>query len=382
MPKNRKKSKSSAPRDRLMEGYEDPSVDPTEPDNADFSIHALKAAETLLTISILRSRVKLDDLAIQCDLGGRKSARRVLSALNQAWQKTYEEDLYKIVTESGNLWVQGSTSEQYLERVSKNAIDAARLSDIHRSLVSVIAMPRMVGVKGDNVLTDAYSKLTDGIKKVIGQGKSQLMKDAVRKFYSKTKGSIDTAKYQAILDPIYQGLTENRKLEIELIKDELGIGSRLVLPLTLIAYNGSLYLALVHDSDTQSPPRIYTYEVTKLRRVTLTQEKFGYPADYDPDKYFGPRFGLFDSKGSPQTVRLKINSGSPAHHHLTERTWGPNQTLSPQPDGSTIVEFTANNLTEVVPFILGYQTDVEALAPQALRDKIKQVVGTLVGYYK
>lgn len=334
----------------------------------------------LLRLHDLRSHIKLSGL-VEEDLGfsSMKQLRRALMSLQDMWQEAFAKDLFEMVDSAGDPWLQGRKEQQYIRRVSE-PLDIENVSSLHRRLAALYAMEALLPINNMKIIKDEYKGVAKQIKSKGRRKGPNALVHVEKKFFIKQKGVIDFAPYTNLLDDIYTAVLYSRKLAVTKLKDPMDAPPKVILPLCLISYNSSVYLAAFSEGDQRIPPTVYTHEVTKFRDVKLLTDKFKYPQSFNPKLEFGDRFGLF-SGNKNHKIAIQIKAQSNALHHLSERKWGQNQSVTKQADGSHILEFTANTLTEVVPFVLGYGQEITVLQPKELREEVKKTVLGLAQIY-
>ena len=65
-------------------------------------------------------------------------------------------------------------------------------------------------------------------------------------------------------------------------------------------------------------------------------------------------------------------------HDVAEVQWHSTQKVTPNGDGSAIVEFRVDGLNEITWWILGYGDQVQVLAPKVLRERVLEVATNMI----
>lgn len=99
-----------------------------------------------------------------------------------------------------------------------------------------------------------------------------------------------------------------------------------------------------------------------LRRYAMEQEALAYPV-------------------SRRTIVLKTLFNREAAVHLEERPLAPDQRLSAQPDGGSLLSATVRDTLALRWWLLGFGGKVTVLAPKALRDDFKQIAERMARAY-
>jgi predicted DNA-binding transcriptional regulator YafY len=154
--------------------------------------------------------------------------------------------------------------------------------------------------------------------------------------------------------------------------------TRTVDPYGLVLKAGRWYLV-------GASKRISTYRVAQIRELTIVDEHFQRPPDFDLAAYWQSYLADFDARRHVDTATVRISPDlrerlvdavEPSFHRAVEET-------ASEPDGDGWV-------TAVVPIekpdhahrlFLGFGADVEVLAPAALRERIRASVAALTRTY-
>lgn len=137
---------------------------------------------------------------------------------------------------------------------------------------------------------------------------------------------------------------------------------RTVDPYKLWYANGGLYLV---GWDYQRE-EILSFAVERIRSVELTKRRFKLRPDFDFEKTQQNAFHMI--WGKPQNVRLRFAASQA--QYATERTWHTSQQITPERDGSVVIELRVGDLSEVKRWLIGWGADVEVLHPPELRECI------------
>jgi proteasome accessory factor B len=133
-------------------------------------------------------------------------------------------------------------------------------------------------------------------------------------------------------------------------------------PYTLLVYKKGLYLvAYSHHHKARR-----TFALDGFRSVTwLRDDRFEYPADYDPATVAGGAFGLI--AGTPTRVRVFFDEK--VARFVRRRQWHPTQKISSVPGGIELTMDVAGT-AEVPSWVLGFGDKAELLEPSSLREQL------------
>jgi predicted DNA-binding transcriptional regulator YafY len=233
-------------------------------------------------------------------------------------------------------------------------------------------------------------------EKVLEQYKSSPYAKYFKKFYEKLsylfdeKISIDARDLDRIMsfqigpvrnvnenvmDKITIALRESRQIWIKYRTGHSGVVSgREIDTYHLRNHQGDWYIiAYCHKAK-----EIKIFAVSRILEIKLTNRHFDIPADFNIDNYFKYSFGIFESK-EIYDVKLKIMNESA--RYIKERQWIKSQRIAELKDGSIILEFRVNNLTEIMKWVLAMGKDCKVIEPKELKKVIiNQLKETLNNY--
>ncbi|MGB7327236.1 MAG: WYL domain-containing protein, partial [Rubripirellula sp.] len=76
-----------------------------------------------------------------------------------------------------------------------------------------------------------------------------------------------------------------------------------------------------------------------------------------------------------------IRLGSRAAAYVREDPWHPEQKLTPQDDGTTVMTVPASHPREVLPKVLSLGADAEVLSPPEFREAVAEAVQKMATSY-
>ncbi|MGD0763851.1 MAG: WYL domain-containing protein [Roseiarcus sp.] len=101
------------------------------------------------------------------------------------------------------------------------------------------------------------------------------------------------------------------------------------------------------------------------------------PPDFDLRAFADNAFGVFQEPPQDIVLRFAPAAAPDARAFL----FHPTQTVTDEPDGSLTVRFRAGGLLEIVHHLLTWGPNVAILAPEALRDLMRETVAALHAHY-
>ncbi len=131
--------------------------------------------------------------------------------------------------------------------------------------------------------------------------------------------------------------------------------------------------------------RISTYRVSQIRELTVLDEGFPRPVDFDLAAFWQTYLDDFDARRHVGTATIRISPGlreqladavEPAIHRMVEET-----ASAPDADGWVTATAPIEKMTHAHRLFLGFGADVEVLAPEELRRRITESVTALSRTY-
>jgi predicted DNA-binding transcriptional regulator YafY len=186
--------------------------------------------------------------------------------------------------------------------------------------------------------------------------------------------------YQRVFDVLARCWAESTRARIwyphTLPTGHTKVYERLVSPYFLEPYPSGHSCYLIAHDDRAQAQRVF--KVERIQRAEATDETFEVPADYDAAKHLQQAWGVANQE--PAEVRLLFIEPD-AVKRVCESRWHPSQTERPRADGTLEVGFRVGGLLEITPWILGWGSAVEVLAPAELRDRVAATALALTDIY-
>lgn len=124
---------------------------------------------------------------------------------------------------------------------------------------------------------------------------------------------------------------------------------------------------------------IASFKVSRIEAVEPL-EKFDVPDTFDAQKMLQHAWGIWQADKEPQTVRLKFNAYTTPR--VKETIWHPSQTIKELEDGSCEWQAEVAEPREMLPWIRGWGSDVEVLAPDWMAQYMMGHVQRLARMYQ
>jgi len=116
-------------------------------------------------------------------------------------------------------------------------------------------------------------------------------------------------------------------------------------------------------------PKLRTFKLERIDRVELLNERYLIPKEFNPQALLQDAWGIWYTNEPPERVLLKFSPQVAARVRMTH--WHPSQQLYENPDGSIIWEGWIAEPREMEPWIRGWGSDCEVLAPTELRERMR-----------
>jgi len=179
-----------------------------------------------------------------------------------------------------------------------------------------------------------------------------------------------------VLDAVYQGLLEQRRVEVDYTNRSREAPRRMVLhPLALVVRDSVHYLlATVWDFTD-----IRQLVLHRMSSARLLEEGASEPRDFDLDDYI--RQGGFDYSSGEQ-IALVARFDSYAGKALLETPLDPEQSHEILDDGRIEIRATVNDSQQLRWWLMGFGSGVEVIAPDHLRADMRKDAEALLKMYE
>jgi predicted DNA-binding transcriptional regulator YafY len=120
----------------------------------------------------------------------------------------------------------------------------------------------------------------------------------------------------------------------------------------------------------EPPDELRTLKVERICRAELIDERFALLEEFDPYNLLSHAWGIWYTDQPPVEVALRFSPRVAGR--VAETRWHPGERVEPQPDGSLIWRVEIAEPLEMLPWIRGWGADVEVLAPEGIREMLRQ----------
>lgn len=127
--------------------------------------------------------------------------------------------------------------------------------------------------------------------------------------------------------------------------------------------------------------KIMIYALDRIQQLSITQNKFEYPRDFNPEEYFYNCYGIInDEDVEPCTVKIKTNAyqakylrGLPLHHSQKEIKIT---------DEISNFEYYIKPTFDFRKELLSIGAEIEVLEPKWFREEMTEIVENMTSMYK
>jgi len=121
--------------------------------------------------------------------------------------------------------------------------------------------------------------------------------------------------------------------------------------------------------------KVRTFELNRISELAIMETSFAVEEDFDVSEYLGRAWSTMP-EGRIYDVKLLFLPK--VANDVVEVKWHSTQKVTPNGDGSAIVEFRVDGLNEITWWVLGYGDQVQVLTPQALRKRVLSIAQNMI----
>lgn len=315
-------------------------------------VKMLKAVEVLACAG----GVTIEELGRKIDVD-RRTAYRI--------KDTLEELNFPLYTDSSSL--DGRTRYRFMDSYLKKLPNIS-VPELNLTLSEVIALYFIRGHSRVFKGTDIESNIEAAFTKLdafVPEGLANKL-DKIRTLFTSTANyAKDYSGKQEIIDTLTDAIFRQQTClaEYHSFHDDSNRHFRIE-PLCFFERDGGLYLFVRVTRFSQ----IRVLAVERIEKLTVETDTFDPPNDFDPAAYLESAFSLiFDD---PAIFKIRFSAG--VARYIRERSWGMQQTIMENPDGSILLELNTSGWLDVKKWILSFGPDAEVLEPEMMREEVAE----------
>jgi predicted DNA-binding transcriptional regulator YafY len=195
-------------------------------------------------------------------------------------------------------------------------------------------------------------------------------------FHDTAFGSSDYTQHAEILEQLLIGIEDRRVVFITYRSQRATEPVTYdIHPYRVTRHQGALYLIGYKPQDQE----LRTWRLDRIERAEVDRMPFTLPPALDLESRFAGSLGIYDGHDD---VRVRIRFSPAAARFVQEKRWHASQQLTPQADGSLIVEFRLSSTVEVKSWVLSFGRDAEVLQPESLRAEVAEELETMRARYR
>lgn len=312
-----------------------------------------------------RAPIPLDTFKDENSWGDERTFQRTRAEVNQLWERLRGCPLFQIVDAEGRPARRG---KRFLKLVDAD-VDRDISLATKRSLVSMIAGWEFLRLIQGTILGDEFKQVEKKLNNGLSSKDRRWIAAAEKKFHYVGKGIKDYSVKSDLLDEIYDALLKEHLLEVSVDKDG-ELKTYIFKPLSLVMFNNGLYLVVQFENQPEEA-KPYIWRVERFVTAKCLKKSFKYPAQFNPEDLFTGAFGLISGE-DPIPVSIVFENEPGLHTYLLDRGWTPDTRFEHLVDGRLRMSFSTTDLTEVIPFVLGFGASAEVLEPRDLRDEVAE----------
>ena len=224
------------------------------------------------------------------------------------------------------------------------------------------------------VFYDSLEDLFQKIKSTLPPGSKKYLKDVEFSLKVGSKPYKPYRKYKKIIEQIEKAVINKRVIDIVYYtmsrKKET---RRKVEPYKLWFLDGTFYMI----GHCKWIKEIRIFALDRIKMLTLTDEIFEVPDDFDVDDYIGSSFGAFH--GKPEKIKVLFSADIAGY--IKEKIWHETQKMYDNPDGSILFEADMACTKDIKAWIMRWGSKAIVLEPEGLREEIQaEAIGMMAGY--
>lgn len=170
-------------------------------------------------------------------------------------------------------------------------------------------------------------------------------------------------------DLIAQALRNKQKIAIKYLSSKNKVSEHIVHPYRLYMYNLAWYVLAFNETIND----IGYFKLNRIEEIKQTNDKFTVLKTFNESNYLD-QFGM---KNNGDYYDVEIEFKNPYAALIKERIYGKNQILEVLDDKTTVLKCRMQNLDNIVSFVLGCGDKALVLAPEVVKEKLKDEINKI-----
>ncbi|MGY8767992.1 MAG: helix-turn-helix transcriptional regulator [Pirellulales bacterium] len=271
-------------------------------------------------------------------------------------------------SQRGRVWKLGA-SGRGTHKISASATELIALSLGRDLLLPMAGTPFWIGIES------FWSKIREQLP------------DAIWEHYKKYRQVLHVSgqtaksyqKQEGVLKTINRAIRQHRVTNISY--HTLGAPSakvREIEPYGVVLHQSSIYIVAAAVEVKDPAQRIRHWKLDRFTKAETLDRYFKVPEDFDLENHLAQSMGIFASD-KPKNFKIRISSFAAAW--VLEDPWHPEQTVTPQKDGSIILSVKAAHELEIIPRVLALGAEAEVISPASCRKAVAERVAQMAKIY-
>ncbi len=186
-------------------------------------------------------------------------------------------------------------------------------------------------------------------------------------FHQTRLGSSDYRQRGEIIDTLMIAIEDQQVTRLLYFSMNSKTPKEVILhPYGLAYHRSSLYLVAFAVKYNE----LRHYKIARIHDIEMTSEQFEKPDEFTLHEHLRTAFGVY--QGNEKQYHISVRFSADVARYVQEHHWHETQTLTPQPDGTLLLELQLSALEEFKSWILSFGAKATVEEPAELRQMIMQ----------
>lgn len=247
-------------------------------------------------------------------------------------------------------------------------------ASVHDLMAFIIGMKALAMYEGSPLahrlqgLYDNASRLVPGDVPDAGQISARFT------FRTASARAVSPSTWEAVAE----GLISQREIEVNYAPASGGpAGLKRLWPCHLANLDGEWYL-FAREAGKKD---VRKYLVARMRAAKVLDTRVEPCAADKPDRYMAHVFGRHTYGRGVPLQEIVVRFKPHLFDYVSEKRWHARQTVRRLKDGRVELRFPVANIPDVVPWVMGFGADAEAIRPASLRQAVAGEIRAALGLY-
>lgn len=188
----------------------------------------------------------------------------------------------------------------------------------------------------------------------------------------------DYSAFGAELDVLFQAVADLRPMACRYLRVKTDEEARITIhPYALLLYKDAIYCVGLHVQKGE----VRTFLLDRMQDAELLPDpRFELPDGFSIDPWVQGQFGVWQDVGEPAAVAVDFDAR--VAEFVRTRRVHPSQWIEERADGSVRLHMRIADLTEVVPWVIGFGDAARAIAPPELAARVRASLAAALARYE